>query len=71
VCGKAQCKCTRGQLHESLYLVITQGGRTRQLYVPQAWQERVRQWVQEYRQVRRLLEEVSQICWEKVHNRED
>jgi hypothetical protein len=71
VCGKARCKCARGQLHESLYLVITQGGRTRQLYVPKAWEGQVRQWVQEYRQIRRLLEELSQIYWDKVRNRED
>lgn len=71
VCGKARCKCAGGQLHESLYLVISQGGRTRQLYVPKVWEGRVRQWVEDYQQVRRLLEEVSQVHWQKVHNRED
>lgn len=34
VCGKPGCKCVRGEGHESLYLVITEGGRTRQLYAP-------------------------------------
>lgn len=71
VCGKACCKCTGGQLHESLYLVVTQGGRTRQLYVPKAWEGRVRQWVMDYQHVRHLLEELSQIHWQKVHNRQD
>ena len=71
VCGKAGCKCTRGKLHESLYLVITERGRTRQLYVPKDWEPRVRRWVEEYHQARGLLEEVSRIYWGKVRQRQD
>jgi len=71
VCGKTRCKCAGGQLHQSLYLVVTQGGRTRQLYVPKAWEGRVRQWAMDYQRIRHLLEELSQIHWQKVHNRQD
>jgi hypothetical protein len=71
VCGKAGCKCTRGELHESLYLVITEKGKTRQLYVPKDWEPRVRRWVEEYHQARGLLEEVSRIYWNKVRQRQD
>jgi len=35
-CGKPNCRCTRGELHKSLYLVQSQGGRLRQICVPQA-----------------------------------
>jgi len=71
VCGKAGCRCTRGKLHESLYLVITEQGRTRQLYVPKDWELRVRRWVEDYHQARQLLEEVSRLHWNKVRERQD
>jgi len=70
VCGKANCKCTRGEEHESLYLVISEGGRTRQLYVPKDWEARVRRWVEEHRRARQLMEEISRIYWDKVRNRQ-
>lgn len=71
VCGKARCKCTRGELHESLYLVISEKGKTRQLYVAKDWEPRVRRWVEEYHQARGLMEEVSRIYWNKVRQRQE
>ena len=69
VCGKASCKCGRGELHESLYLVITEKGRTRQLYVPKDFEPLVRRWVEDYHQARKLMEEISRIYWDKVRER--
>jgi len=71
VCGKPNCKCTRGELHASLYLVFSEGGKLRQLFIPKTWESRVRLWVQDYHEVRRLLEEVSRLYVEKVRQRED
>jgi len=71
VCGKPNCKCARGQKHRSLYLVVTEGGKSRQLYVPKHWEQTVRQWVQEYQKARELMEEVSRIHWLKVRERQD
>jgi hypothetical protein len=71
VCGKEGCKCTRGQLHESLYLALSEGGRTRQLYVPRAFEARVRQWVENHRRARRLMEEISRRYWKKVRDRQE
>src|SRR5207248_8322170 len=48
-CGKANCRCARGELHKSLYLVQSQAGKLRQICVPKAWQQRVRQAVNDYR----------------------
>jgi hypothetical protein len=70
-CGKAGCKCTRGQLHESLYLVLSEEGRMRQLYVPRAFEARVRQWVENHRRARRLMEEISRRYWKKVRDRQE
>ena len=71
VCGKANCKCTRGHKHESLYLVISEGGRTRQLYVPKEWEWSVRRWVENHHQAKHLLEALSRIYWDKVRHRQD
>jgi hypothetical protein len=70
VCGKGGCKCAQGQLHESLYLVITDKGHTRQLYVPREFEPLVRRWVEDYHQARDLLEELSRIYWDKVRKRQ-
>ena len=69
VCGKPNCRCAKGQLHESLYLVVSEAGRTRQLYVPKDWEAAVRRWVQGYRAAQELLEEISRIHWDKLRNR--
>jgi hypothetical protein len=68
-CGKPNCRCTRGELHKSLYLVQSQGGRLRQICVPLAWQERVRQAVSDYRKMQELIEEVSELEWKRLKER--
>ena len=71
VCGKANCKCTRGELHEGLYLVVTERGNPRQLYIPKEWEQTVQQWIDDYHKARNLMDEISCIHWEKVRNRQD
>lgn len=70
VCGKPNCKCARGQKHVALYVVASESGKQRQLFVPKAWQDDVRQWVQNHQEVRKLMEEISQLYWWKVQKRE-
>ena len=69
LCGKPNCRCTRGQKHQGLYLMVTEGGKSRQLYVPKDWEQIVRKWIEEYRKARELMDEVSRIHWEKVRER--
>jgi hypothetical protein len=69
-CGKPNCRCAQGELHRSLYLIQSQGGKLRQLCVPQAWQARVRDAVQAYRQLQELLEAVSEAEWQRLRDRE-
>jgi hypothetical protein len=71
VCGKSTCRCARGHPHKGLYLVVSEGGRTRQLYVPKDWEATVRQWVQDYRQAKELMEEISRLHWDKIRHRQD
>src|SRR5260370_5422720 len=60
-CGKANCRCARGKLHKSLYLVQSQAGKPRQICVAKAWQQRVRPAVKDYRLLQKLIEEVSEL----------
>jgi len=71
VCGKATCRCARGHLHESLYLVVTEAGRSRQMYVPRRWESAVRQWIANYSQARHLMDELSRLHWDKIRDRQD
>ncbi|MGH8338274.1 MAG: DUF6788 family protein [Gammaproteobacteria bacterium] len=68
-CGKPNCHCANGELHPSVYLVQSRGGKLRQICVPEAWQPRVRQAVSDYQEMQRLIEEVSQLEWKRLQER--
>jgi hypothetical protein len=59
-CGKSGCHCQRGEKHTSLYLAVRLDDRRRMLYVPPAMEDTVRGWVENAREVDRLLDFVSQ-----------
>ena len=71
VCGKPSCRCAKGQLHEGLYLVVTEGGKSRQMYVPQRWEAAVRQWIDNYGKARGLMDKLSGLHWDKIRQRQD
>ena len=58
-CGKPGCKCTRGEKHHGLYLVFSESGRYQQVFASRKREARVRQWVKQYQEVRRLLQSLS------------
>ena len=68
-CGKPNCHCADGQLHQSVYLVQSQAGKLRQICVPKAWRQRVRQAVTDYQEMQRLIEEVSELEWKRLQLR--
>ncbi len=70
VCGKPNCRCARGQRHRALYLVLSKHGRSQQLYVPREWEAAVRQWVDNYHDVRDLMEKISEYHLNKVQKRQ-
>ena len=71
VCGKSNCRCAQGQRHEAMVVVYRRANRTTQLYVPKAWEARVRQWVKRYGEVRELLKKLSGVYEAKVRQRRD
>ena len=70
-CGKPNCKCMiKGEKHVALYLVVGEGGKYRQIFVPRQLHDRVRAWVENHAKAKSLLEEISQIQHEKLRTRE-
>ena len=61
-CGKPGCKCTRGELHEGLYLALRVGKKRKMIHVPRSLEETARQWVATYQEAGRLMDEVSARC---------
>jgi len=70
-CGKPNCRCATGELHSSLYLVHSDAGKLRQIYVPKHLEERVRQAVSDYQTMQRFLEEVSELEWKRLKQRKE
>jgi hypothetical protein len=64
-CGKPNCRCASGEGHSSLYLVQGQAGKVRQICVPKALHDPVREAVAEYQEMQRLLSEVSDLEWRR------
>lgn len=64
-CGKAGCRCTRGELHESLYLAVREGKKRKMIHVPRSMEGTARQWVGAYQEADRLVDEVSGHCLEQ------
>jgi uncharacterized protein DUF6788 len=58
-CGKATCKCTRGEKHMYLYLIVSDEGKPTQILIPRSREEEVKRWVWQYQRVQELLEEIS------------
>lgn len=71
-CGKAGCKCADGPGHgPKYYLSVSQSGARPEMdYVPQACQQTVEDYVDNYRRAREILEEISQINRELLRRRE-
>lgn len=70
VCGKPGCRCARGEKHAALYVVVSEKGKPRQLFVPRTLEPQARQWVSSYQRIRELLDELSRIYWDKLSRRE-
>jgi len=71
-CGKRSCRCHHDPAgrHRSLYLGLSLNGKRRMVYIPAAWEGRVRQWATRYSRARELLEQISRQCLERLQRRE-
>lgn len=65
VCSKEGCKCSRGELHPGLCIALRVGEKRKMIYVPQALEATARRWVTTYQEAWRMMEEISQACFER------
>jgi len=52
-CGKPGCKCSRGEKHKSKYLSISEGRKTRMVYLKPGMEMKVGEAAERYRRFRR------------------
>lgn len=60
-CGKAGCRCQKGQKHRSLYVSQSYNGKTRMIYIPQRSEDEARRMVDNYRALKDMIEKISEI----------
>ena len=72
-CGKASCGCQGAvaRRHRSLYLALSLEGKRRMLYIPPAWEARVRAWTARHGAVRAVVERLARLRLARVQRRED
>lgn len=68
-CGKANCRCTRGEKHVAMYLTYSKNGKQHQIYIPKELEKDARLWVKNYHNVRGLLEQVTEQAWKNLKSR--
>lgn len=72
LCGKKNCACHHGgSKHPVLYVTWKEKGKTVSLYIPRKLENDVRRWVQNYRKLKDLTGEVSDIQKQIIRLRED
>jgi len=72
-CGKESCRCAeaKSKRHRALYVAVNVDGKRRMIYVPAAWEGRIREWVDRYGQIRTALEKLSRRCIRRLQSREE
>jgi hypothetical protein len=61
-CGKPTCACTRGELHRSMVLTWSQGGKAKLFSIPSERLSEFQQKSGEYLKFRRARARVTKIC---------
>lgn len=64
-CGKPHCPCAEGALHRSKVIEAARQGKTAMRTVPPHLQAEIELWVQSWREIQALLEELSEMHWDK------
>ena len=66
VCGKPNCKCTRGDKHKSWCLSVRDQGKRKMLHIPHELENEVFEWVNTYRELWKQMETISQATVERM-----
>lgn len=60
-CGNPNCKCHKGKKHPGYYLTWKEKKKTRGLYIPVDLVENVQEWNEEYKLIKDIIQEISEI----------
>ena len=72
ICGKKGCACRHGgPKHPATYLTWKQDQKTVSLYVPRALESEIMLWTLNYKKLKAILQELSDIQREVLKLRED
>ena len=62
LCSRPHCKCHKGERHgPRRYLVVNEGGRQKQKYIPNAQVEAVRNGIEQHRRLQEIINRITQI----------
>lgn len=64
-CGKPNCKCARGNKHESWCLAVRYQGKRKMLHVPHELENTVFELVHTYKEIARQMDIISQRCLDR------
>ena len=70
-CGKANCRCQRGEKHECLYLSQSRGGKTKMTYISKRHEQTVREGVRRHHELLKVVAALSEcnlkiLKWKKA-----
>lgn len=65
-CGRAGCRCQRGEKHVSLYLAVRHRDKRKMIYIPPALEEKVRALVGAGQRIECQLGAISRVCLEQL-----
>jgi hypothetical protein len=60
-CGKAGCKCARGELHTRMVISASEGGKTRLQVIPRGFLVEVEVKVRRYQELRRVRARLGEV----------
>lgn len=65
-CGKPNCKCARGEKHETLYAARSRHGKRQARSVPKPLRDQVLKWIERYNTIDELLGQLSDESWHQL-----
>ena len=70
-CGKENCACYhQGPKHPVLFVTWKEAGKTVSLYIPRQLEPEVKQWTENYKRLKELIRQVSEVQKQIVRLRE-
>ncbi len=65
-CGKPNCKCARGELHDCVCITYKEGGKTKTIYVDKSKQAEALMMCANYKRMKVLLKDLTLVNLELV-----